>query len=289
MNGSLKLGAMAVLVAVGSVGCTTAVAAPEEQQEELSTSNDDVTARKINYLALGDSIAFGFDPTNTNPANPNTFRGYPEVIDTFRFIHGSNAACPGETSGSFLSDAAADNGCRNWKAAFSLHDDYEGTQIDFALAFLQRTETKYVSINVGANDLLLLQKTCLGDPKCIQAALPATLGAYGKNLGTIYARLRGAGFSGKLVGLTTYVPNYNDPLAVGAFTALNQVLTQVTTAAGGEVADGFGAFKFVAQRFGGDSCAAGLLITLPDGTCDIHPSRKGRDILAAAVLGAALR
>jgi hypothetical protein len=72
-------------------------------------------------------------------------------------------------------------------------------------------------------------------------------------------------------------------------TALNGVMAQVTTAFGGVVADGFGTFQFFANKAGGDSCAAGLLIKLPGGTCDIHPSEKGRDILAVSVVAAAGR
>src|SRR5262249_49380304 len=101
--------------------------------------------------------------------------------------------------------------------------------------------------------------------------------------------LRTAGFKGKFIALTTYAMNYNDPLTVGAITALNQVTSQVTAAFGGVVADGFGTFQFFANKTGGDSCAAGLLIKLPDGTCDIHPSEKGRDILAVSVVAAAVR
>ena len=38
---------------------------------------------------------------------------------------------------------------------------------------------------------------------------------------------------------------------------------------------------------GGSSCAAGLLIPLPPilgGGCDVHPTPKGRDLLAAAIV-----
>jgi hypothetical protein len=48
--------------------------------------------------------------------------------------------------------------------------------------------------------------------------------------------------------------------------------------------DGFSAFLAVAQSFGGDTCAAGLLIRLSVTTCNIHPSALGRSILGAAVV-----
>jgi hypothetical protein len=283
----LKSGAMVGILTLGLAACGSAGIDPGE---DSSSESEEFRFRRIKYLALGDSIAFGFNPLVAPPGIPGNYKGYPEVIGTIIPHSVTNAACPGETSGSLLSTAAPDNGCRNWKTAFSLHADYETTQIAFAQSYLAANpDAKYVSINVGANDLLLVQKKCLGNLACIQAALPAALAAYGQNLGATYTLLRAAGFTGKFVALTTYATNYNDPLSVGALTALNGVMTQVTTAFGGVVADGFGTFKFFADKAGGDSCAAGLLIKLPDGTCDIHPSEKGRDILAVSVVAAAVR
>jgi hypothetical protein len=43
------------------------------------------------------------------------------------------------------------------------------------------------------------------------------------------------------------------------------------------------AFEGPSAAFGGDPCAAGLLIKLPDGTCNIHPSPAGHLLLAQAI------
>jgi hypothetical protein len=284
---SLNSGAMVGLVALGRVGCGSAGIEPGQ---DSSSETEEFKLKRIKYLALGDSVAFGFNPLVTTPSVPSSYVGYPDVIGTIIPHAVTNAGCPGETSGSLLSAAAPDNGCRNWKLAYSLHDNYETTQIAFAQAYIAANpDTKFVSINIGANDLLLLQKRCFGDVTCIQTGLPATLGAYAQNLGATFTILRAAGFTGKFIALNNYAPNYNDPLSVGALTALNGVTAQVTAAFGGVVADGFGTFQFFANKSGGDSCAAGLLIKLPDGTCDIHPSQKGRDILAVSVVAAAIR
>jgi lysophospholipase L1-like esterase len=285
---ALKSGAMVGLVAMGLVGCGSAGIEPGT--DNTSSETEEFGLRRIKYLALGDSIAFGFNPLVTTPSVPSSYTGYPDVIGTIIPHSVVNAGCPGETSGSFLSPVAPDNGCRNWKAAFSLHADYEGTQIAYALQYIAANpDTKYVSINIGANDLFLLQKGCLGDLACIQTKLPTALAAYGQNLGAIFTLLRQAGFTGKFITLATYATNYNDPLATAALTAMNGVAAQVTAAFGGVVADGYGTFQFFANKAGGDSCAAGLLIKLPNGTCDIHPSEKGRDILAVSVVAAAVR
>ena len=56
-----------------------------------------------------------------------------------------------------------------------------------------------------------------------------------------------------------------------------------TTRTPGKVADGFAAFAGPSAAFGGSPCAAGLLIKLPDGTCNIHPSPAGHLLLAQAI------
>ena len=47
--------------------------------------------------------------------------------------------------------------------------------------------------------------------------------------------------------------------------------------------DLFAAFEGPSAAFGGSPCAAGLLIKLPDGTCNIHPSPAGHQLLAQAI------
>jgi hypothetical protein len=299
MVSSLKTGILASLLAMGLVAC--GAAAEESFDEATPSDSDELKPRpegivsgstKLKGLALGDSIAFGMDPLVQPPGNPASYKGYPEVISMIagKKVGISNASCPGETIGGFLDAAAPDNGCRQWKALFSLHANYETTQIAFAESFINSNpDTKYVSIGVGANDLFLLQRSCLGDVTCINNGMPALLTAYGQKLGQIFTRLRTAGFAGKFIGVSTYATNYNDPLSVGALTALNNVLNQVVTspAVGGKLADGFLTFKNLAAVTGGDACAAGLLIKKPDGTCDIHPSPLGRDELAKVVVEAA--
>jgi hypothetical protein len=92
-----------------------------------------------------------------------------------------------------------------------------------------------------------------------------------------------AHYQGLLVALTYYSLSYSSPAAEQGTLLLNSVITAVTTAFGGKVADGFGAFEGPSMAFGGDPCAAGLLIKLPGGTCNIHPSPAGHLLLAQAI------
>ncbi|TMD09407.1 MAG: SGNH/GDSL hydrolase family protein [Chloroflexi bacterium] len=231
------------------------------------------------YLALGDSVAFGFSPLVLNPTDTDAYVGYPEVLSK----HEVNASCSGETSGSLIA-GPPDNGCAAFRSVAPLHVSYTGTQLAFAVAYIRaHPDTELLTIDIGANDLFILLRTCAGSSSCFAAGFPALLSRLGSNLATIYGSLRAAGFTGHLVALTYYLTNYNDANAAAAIGAINSVVMNVTTAFGGRVADGFGAFKAEAAEAGGDSCLAGLLIQLPTGGCDIHPSKMGQKVLARAI------
>jgi lysophospholipase L1-like esterase len=233
------------------------------------------------YLALGDSVAFGYNPLvfQSNPTDIDAYIGYPEVLSK----HVVNASCPGETSGSLIV-GPPDNGCASFRSVAPLHVRYSGTQLAFAVAYIRaHPNTHLVTIDIGANDLFVLLRTCSGSSSCFATGFPALLSTLAGHLATIYGSLRAAGFRGHLVALTYYVSDYNDGNAVAAIGAINQFVAAVTTAFGGRVADGFAAFQREAMEAGGDSCRAGLLIVLPTGGCDIHPSKLGRMILARAI------
>lgn len=279
--------------------------------------------KNYTYLALGDSVAFGFDPTVLPPfatavPGPDAFTGYPErAADVLKLLKSnklSNASCPGETSDSFVTFGARDLGCNwsgpqgqpPWKPTIGLHTNYTGSQMDFVLNQLKANKhINLVTLSIGGNDLSIVQKDCElssnGDSgaftECVRRKLffePAPgvvlpgelLQAYASNLTQILTRIRAeAGYQGTLILVTYYAPSA-DPLTVVAVSALNQTMVAVGTHFNTRIADGFTAFQ-VASGPSGDPCQAGLLVKFPNGTCDIHPSTKGRDILAAAVVTAA--
>ena len=116
------------------------------------------------------------------------------------------------------------------------------------------------------------------------AELQAGLQKIQANLTTIYTEIRDVDhYQGLLVALTYYSLSYSDPNQVAGTKLLDSVIASVTTAFGGKVADGFAAFQGPSAAFGGSPCAAGLLIKLPDGTCNIHPSPAGHLLLAKAI------
>jgi lysophospholipase L1-like esterase len=250
---------------------------------------------KHTYLALGDSVAFGYVPPNASPA-PNyldatTFSGYPEYLAKTLKETVANASCPGETSGSMLVAGAPSNGCENqpgslvgYRTVYPLHVQYSGTQMQYAISYLKtHPYTNLVTLDIGANDAFLCQETTAD--KCASSTeLGDVASALTTNLGTIFNDLRKtAHYHGKIVVLTYYALTYADQTQVAQAQFLDSTLTTAAQADGGIVADGFGAFQTASASSGGDPCAAGLLIKLPDGTCNIHPSPAGHQVLAAAI------
>lgn len=239
------------------------------------------------YLALGDSVAFGFNPLV--PVALDNYHGYPEFVSDALHRTVANASCFGESSASFVTAGAPDLGCQAWKAAGRpLFVPYTGTQLDYAVNYLANNPNPLlVTINIGGNDLGLLVQNCQGDLTCEFSGLPGVLAAYAQNLFTIFSRIRlEAKYNGPIVLLTYYVSNYQDPVEVGAFTQLNGIASGIATAFGATIADGFQAFLVATLPFNGDSCAAGLLVKFPDGSCDLHPSLAGQQLLANAVVQA---
>lgn len=248
-------------------------------------------ARPQDYLALGDSVAFGYSPL-LDPHDAATFIGYPTPVDAALKESLANAGCPGETSSHFIALSGSDNGCQSFRTAFPLHVTYslKRTQMQFMDSYLaSHPDTLVVTLDIGANDLFVLQRGCLGNLTCIQQGLPGMLATLSANLDTIYSHLRTVdNYHHKLVGLTYYSLNYSDPFGTGVISQVNQVVAARTVAWGGVVADGFGAFQAASTASGGDTCAAGLRIVLNTAplTCDIHPSPAGRDLLAQAIVSA---
>jgi len=239
------------------------------------------------YLALGDSVPFGYSPLVTNLSDADAYVGYPEDLAGLLDVGVRNAACPGETSGSLISTANPDNGCQLARSFGDLHVNYKGSQLAYALAWLRTHQhTSLVTMTIGANDVFLLQKQCNNNVLCIEGGLRGVLTSLQTNLATVYAQVRAAGFKGTIVALTYYTVKYTDPVVVPVISAINQVVRAVTLGFGGRVADGFAAFAAIAASTGGDSCAAGLLIVKQDGTCDIHPSAFGAQVLAHTVQAA---
>jgi lysophospholipase L1-like esterase len=246
------------------------------------------------YLALGDSIAFGYRPAPwSGYRNQASFSAYPEDVAAALHLNLVNAACPGETTASMIDPSAPSNGCetnaqggRGYRAMFPLHESYRGSQLSFAVNDLrQHRDTELVTIGIGANDLFRCQD--LTADHCHGSDLVRTLAEVTANLDTILGALRNqAHYQHTLVVLTYYAENYDDPASVTPIEALNAAMTGPAARYGARLADGFGAFRAASAPYGGNTCAAGLRVKLASGGCDLHPTARGHQVLAAAVQAA---
>ncbi len=195
------------------------------------------TGLKQHYLALGDSLAFGFQP------NGDFTHGY--VDDLFQIIQSegvndkTNLGCPGETSSTFIN-----GGC-------PFAPSGSPAQLTAALAFLQANAGKVspITLDIGANDVL--GDTTITPSGCTvnRTKFDADLATLNTNLtGTILPDLKAAlTINGRVTG-DLVLMNYYDPLqnicpnTVHFTQRLNAVLTADTKAFGFFIVNVFGAF-----------------------------------------------
>jgi lysophospholipase L1-like esterase len=245
------------------------------------------------YLALGDSVTFGFEEQTVTPP-PNyhdaaSFIAYPQLVGQALKLKVVNAACPGETSGSLIDASAPSNGCENapksgsaYRKLYPLHVKYGGSQLAFAVSYLKSHPTvRLVSLMIGANDAFLCQETTSDGCK---TELPSVLAKLKKNVATILSSIRTkAHYAGQIVINNYYALNYGIPAIAAESKLLNTAVDSAAKPFKVRFGDGFGVLGVAAAHSGGDSCKAGLLTQLSGGACGVHPSVAGQTLLAQAV------
>jgi lysophospholipase L1-like esterase len=249
------------------------------------------------YLALGDSVSFGYMEPTVVPApdypNAASFHGYPEMLGSELHLKVANAACPGETSSSLLNAGAQSNGCENtvtgsgvsYRKAYPLHVKYSGSQIAYAEKYLKsHSDTRLVSLMIGANDLFACEETT--SDGCLNPAEQApVLAKITKNVHTILTDLRSqAHYAGQIVIVDYYSLNYASATINDQSEILNKA--QAAGAKGFKVrfANAYTTFATASAHSGDNTCTAGLLTQLgAPGTCGVHPSYAGQALLASTL------
>jgi lysophospholipase L1-like esterase len=249
------------------------------------------------YLALGDSVTFGYEEPQVVPApdyaDASSFANYPDMLGDELHLDVANVACPGETTGSFINTSAISNGCENtlgdtasaYRSAFPLHVSYSGSQLAYALSYLrQHPDVTLVSLMIGANDFFVCQETT-SDACTSSSELQATAARLAANVGTILSAIRDqAHYLGQLVIVNYYSLDYASAADDAEGKLINQTVDSAAQPFHVEIADGYGEFQSAAVHSGDDSCTAGLLTQLATpGDCGIHPSYAGQALLAQAV------
>ncbi|MDA1004636.1 MAG: GDSL-type esterase/lipase family protein [Chloroflexi bacterium] len=217
-------------------------------------------------VALGDSLAANVGVTQ--PREGYVSRFHRVVAGRDGVAYGlSNFGVAGETSGTLISDG----------------------QLARARRFIDDHEVAYVTLDVGANDLLghLGSNDCANDVRAApcQARLVAALVSYEANLERIVSALRDAvGGETPILVLLTYNPfSLGFGGAVGleagaddATTSLNDVARDVGARHGALIADGQAALR-------GTAAATTHML---DASPDVHPRAIGYDLLASALVDA---
>jgi len=287
----------AALAAATTAAAVPAAAAPShthaERQAGHGASHELPVVAGTDYLALGDSVSFGYrEPTTSPPPDysvASSFTGFPEDVASALGLHVANASCPGETSASLIDNTKPSNGCESspgggpgYRSAYPLHVRYSGSQLGFAVSYLRHHHrTRLVTLMIGANDGFLCEETTADH--CASES-PAVLRQISGNVATILRAIRHqAHYHGQIVIVYYYSLDYANATDDAQSQALNQAMAAGAAGYHAEIANGYAAMADAARYSGNDTCTAGLLTQLTTGGCGVHPSVAGQDVLAQAV------
>ena len=217
------------------------------------------------YVALGDSLAANVGVQNPRDGYVSRFHRWVESLGAGE-LGLRNFGVPGETSGSLL----------------------HAGQLDEAVEFGADNFVRYVTVDIGANDLLghMTSPDCSEDITAAACAqrIDATLVSYQENIEATFNIVDAAFPDATVVLLTTYNPfgfGFEDRVEFEAdsnavITRLNRIATRAAIDHGYLVADGFAPLRGIAT-------AATHMIDSPS---DIHPNVAGFDLLAGALIEA---
>jgi lysophospholipase L1-like esterase len=146
------------------------------------------------YLALGDSIAYGFQPTKANAARPSAFdSGY---VDVFAArlrklspkIKVVNYGCPGESSVTFTR-----GGCPTLAEGVKLHDPFRGSQLKAAVSFLRAHpgQVSPITLTLWGNDLAPLSAK--------GKRAPSAIASFASRFNAILQQLRAAAPTAEII------------------------------------------------------------------------------------------
>jgi lysophospholipase L1-like esterase len=242
-------------------------------------------APRAYYLALGDSIAYGFQPAKAEaglpPSKFNT--GYVDVFAARMRalapkIKVVNYACPGESTKTFIH-----GGCSGRGDVKGLHNAYKGTQLAAALAFLRAHPGQVgpITLTLWGNDLFDDFAPSCKDPQCVVTHSAAGLARFTSRLSTIVGKLRVAAPRAEIIltGAWNFDVEHRalvDPL----FRSIDAAIAGVAQAQKARVARMYRVF----DATGKNPKVCTLTFICAKG--DPHPTDAGYRAMAAAFLAA---
>jgi lysophospholipase L1-like esterase len=192
------------------------------------------------YLALGDSMAYGFQPTKAKPgARPSDFdTGY---VDLFAArlrklspkIQVVNYGCPGESTVTF-----ARGGCPALADGVKLHDAFRGSQLKAAQSFLRAHPGKVspITVTLWGGDLFPLSAR--------GKRAPSAIASFAARFNSILHQLRAAAPNAEIIVTGAWNPEADrlaqmEPL----YRSVAAAIARVAAASRARVANMFAAFN----------------------------------------------
>jgi lysophospholipase L1-like esterase len=233
------------------------------------------------YLALGDSMAYGFQPTKAKPGvRPSDFdTGYVDVFAASLRklspkIQVVNYGCPGETAVTFTR-----GGCQGLADGIKLHDAFRGSQLKGAVAFLRAHPGKVspITVTLWGADLFPLS------PRGKRA--PSAIASFGSRFGSILRQLRAAAPAAEIIVSGAWNPEA-DRLAQAEplYRSVDAAIARAAAASRARVANMFAAFNS-----GSISAQKARLCSITfycSANGDPHPKDAGYRAMAAAFMAA---
>lgn len=239
-----------------------AVSPPPERLGPGVVDSDSAPGSPV-YVALGDSLAANVGVADAREGYVSRF--HKQLAQNDGVAYGlRNFGVSGETSGTLI----------------------RGGQLEAALGFMRANQVAYVTVDIGANNLL----GHLGSEACSQSLeaaecrsrLQATFDGYGPHIEFILEEISDAAPEATIIFLTAY-----NPFSLGlgtefetstddALSDFNAIATAAALESGVLVADGFTPMMRT----------TGATTHMLDPVPDIHPTGIGFDILAVALLDA---
>lgn len=217
------------------------------------------------YVALGDSLAANVGVTQAQDGYVSRFHNQLQIRDG-RSYGLRNFGVSGETSGSMIRTG----------------------QLDDAVAFMDDNDVAYVTIDIGANDLLghLSSADCSEDfdGSACQQRVQNSFDLYATNIEEIFDEIENAAPDATVIFMRVYNPfslGFGGEVAFEqqsneAVSSLNDIGADAATARGFLVADAFTPML-------GTTAATTHMVDSPP---DIHPRPIGFDVLAGALVDA---
>jgi lysophospholipase L1-like esterase len=203
--------------------------------------DDKATASPRNYyLALGDSITYGFQPDKANAGPPPSAfdTGYVDVFAArlrklFPKIHVVNYGCPGESTVTFTR-----GGCPWLAEGKKLHDAFRGSQLKAAVSVLRAHpgQVSPVTLTLWGNDLIPLSEK--------GKRAPSAIASVASRLNSILQRLRVAAPTAEIIVTGAWNPEVDQlKQAQPLYRSLDAAIARAATASRARVAKTFAVFN----------------------------------------------